>query len=166
MNYNLQVLFIINDELDIINEFSHIIKKKNINIFINKLENNIKGEECENNINIFKNIRDLQNIIFNYVIIHDISSYTFLDDIKNIINNDTLIYIYTSLSNEHLSKINFKNYIRKYIKKNYNPIFPLQNIIKNIQDKNYEIISLKIHKSNNYIIYGNNNIYEIIIKCV
>jgi hypothetical protein len=166
MNYNLQVLFIVNDELDIINEFSHIIKKKNINIFINKLEKNIKGEECENNINIFKNISELQNIIFNYVIIHDISSYTFLDDIKNIINNNTLIYIYTSLSNENLSKINFKNYIRKYIKKNYNPIFSLQNIIKYIENKNYEIISLKIHKSNNYIIYGNNNIYEIIIKCV
>ena len=161
---NSNVLLLLHNEIDIINIFSHIIKKKNINLFINNLTQNIKGEECENNINIFKDLNDIKNIIFNNIIICDITTYDFLQNIKNIINNDTLIHIYTDLSNENIKNITFKNYIRKITKTKYNPLLPLNDLIQNIENNNYNILSLKIHKSNNYIIYGNNNTYEIIIK--
>jgi len=177
-NYN--ILLLIQNEIDILDNFSHIIKKKNINIYIiitdkyihNKLLENIKGEECESNINIINDLSEIKDIIFDIINIFHLLSIDYLDNIMNnikiMINTNTLIYIYCSLSNENIKKINFKNYLRNKIKNYTKNIFgillPLTNVIENIEQNNFTINSLKIYKSNNYIIYGDNNVYEI--KCV
>jgi len=72
-NYN--ILLLIQNEIDILDNFSHIIKKKNINIYIiitdkyihNKLLENIKGEECESNINIINDLSEIKDIIFDII---------------------------------------------------------------------------------------------------
>ena len=116
-NYNNNVLIIIYDYINIINNYNYIIKKKNINIYIiindniihKKLLENIKDEECENNINIFNNIENIKNIFFDYINIFQLYSLNILEQIKNIANNNTIICIYTSLSNENTKIINYKN---------------------------------------------------------
>ena len=60
-NENDNIMILLNEEFNILEHFSHIIKKKNINIYLilsdntiyNNIIKNIKGEECEKNINIF-----------------------------------------------------------------------------------------------------------------
>ena len=131
---------------------------------------NIKGEDCENNIKLYKNIEDVININFNLINLYNIKSLIYFESIINCIptisNKNTIIYLYCSLSNENEKKIIYKNYIRdkiiSLVNKNIGYILPLSNILKIIQNNNYNITKLRIYQKNNYIIYGDNTLYEII----
>ena len=179
LDNNSNILLIIKNEFNIFDYFQHIIKKKNINIdiiienidIVNKITNDINGEECDNNIKLFSNI---ENIYKKYDIINifhlDNINYfnNILNKIKDLSNENTLIYIYCSLSNEKEKNIKYKNYFRKIINNytniNIGNLLKINDIIYTIEDKKYNINSLKIYKNNNYLLYGNNNVYEIIIK--
>jgi hypothetical protein len=178
---NSNILLIFQNEFNILDNFSHIIKKKNITISIiitdisiyEKLLVNIKGEECESQINIFKDICDIRDIfIFDIINIFHLISLEYLNDTINIlkknINENTLIYIYCSLSNENIEKIDYKNYIRNkityYTKNKFGILLSLSDVIRCIEKNEYKINSLRIYKSNNYIIYGDNNVYEINLR--
>jgi len=175
-----KLFFLIDYEYNILNDFSHIIKKKNLDIHIlidniliyNKMLKNIKGEDCENNIKLYKNIEDIFNINFNLINLYNIKSLIFFESIlnyiPNILDKDTVIYLYCALSNENERKIIYKNYIRTKIinllNKNIGYILPLSGVLKIIENNNYSIKKVKIYQKNNYIIYGDNTLYEIIFR--
>ena len=184
---NSNILLIINNYFNIIERFSHIIKKKYINVHIliddnliyNKLKNNITGEECEKFIHIYKTYNDLiehkrfnENIIINNIIVFHLFSIDYLNKIlmfcNDISQQDTCINIYSSLSNSDAKIINYKNSIRNKIKS----IFPYKigNVLHfsevlNILETNIflKIKSIKIFKKSNYIIYGENIVYKIVL---
>ena len=184
---NSNILLIINNYFNIIEHFSHIIKKKNINIHIlidnnliyNKLKNNITGEECEKFIHIHKTYNDLieykrfnEDIIINNIIIFHLFSIDYLNKVlifcNNISHKDTYINIYSSLSNSDTKIIDYKNSIRNRIKS----IFPYKmgtvlhfSEVLNILETNIflKVKSIKIFKKSNYIIYGENIVYKIVL---
>jgi hypothetical protein len=176
---NIIILIYFNNFYNIIDNFSHIIKKKNIKINIittyneiyNKYIENIKGEDIEQNITIYNNEENIINIIFDYVYILHLFSLEYLEhkllNLNNLIKKDSNIYIYCSLSNENKTNIDYKNYIRDYIKKyikyNIGNLLSLTKTLNIIEYNNYLVKSIKVFKNNNYIIYGNNIVYEIII---
>jgi len=184
---NSNIVLIINNYFNIIEHFSHIIKKKYINIHIliddnliyNKLKNNIAGEECEKFIHIYKTYNDFVEykrfndyIIINNIIIFHLFSIDYLNKIlifcNDISHKDTYINIYSSLSNCDSKIINYKNSIRNKIKS----IIPYKmgtvlhfsevlNILEN--NSNFKIESINIFKKSNYIIYGENIVYKIVL---
>lgn len=130
-----------------------------INIFNNKDE-----------INLLKNNNN--NIIFNIIIIYHIESIDIFQNTLNLIdyftNSHTKLYLYTSLSSESLNKIKYKNFIRnsitKYTKNKMGNVIEYKSLLKFIDEYNkYKINSLKIYKNNNYILYGDNIVYQIIL---
>ena len=180
LEYNQNILLFIKNDFNILEHFGHYIKKKNIKIDIfiedieifNKINNEIKDEECEDNIKLYTNIEDINNKIYNVINIFHLNSNENFKNILNHINNlcdkNCLIYIYCSLSNEKDIKIGYKNYLRnilnQYSNINVGNILKLSDIISIIEVFSYNIISLKIYKKNNYLLYGNSVVYEIIIK--
>lgn len=179
INDNDNILLIISNEFNILEEFSYIIKKNNIKINIlindyklyNRLIENIKGEECIKNINIHMQLEEINykinlSIIFHLESIKKLeSTLSFLNDISN---SGSLVYIYCSLSNDENKNI-FKNIIREkimlYTKNKMGYVLLYKDVINSInENKNYTTHSIKIYKKNNYIIYGNNTVYEIILK--
>lgn len=181
IEYNNNILFIMKYHFPLLEYFSHIIKKKNIyidiitddNDIINQVINEKNGEENENNINIYLNVDDIHNKnhkIYNVIKLFYINSIEYIQNIFNnintIINEQTTIYLYCCLSNE--KKINYKNYFRniinKYTSLNLGNVLNFTNLINNINNFNFTILSLKIYKKNNYLLYGNDILYEIILK--
>jgi hypothetical protein len=178
---NSTMLIIINNTINILEHFSHIIKYKNLNIHIllnNKsyieLKDLIKWEELENKIFLYNDLNDIieKKIIFNDIIILNIISIISLKlllmDIVDIVDNNSNIEIYCTLSNEKEEQIIFKNYLRNkisYIYKNMNYVFDFSNYLDMIQKLNeFEILKIDVYQKSNYIIYGNNVIYNTIIK--
>jgi hypothetical protein len=178
---NSTILIIINNTINILEHFSHIIKYKNLNIHIllnNKsyieLKELIKWEELENKIFLYNDLNDIieKKIIFNDIIILNIISIISLKlllmDIVDIVDNNSNIEIYCTLSNEKEEQIIFKNYLRNkisYIYKNMNYVFDFSNYLDMIQKLNeFEILKIDVYQKSNYIIYGNNVIYNTIIK--
>jgi hypothetical protein len=180
INYNLNILLFINNYYNIYEEFSHLIKKYNLTVYLVidnnidyvSLTNNISGEEYENNIKIVLNEESITNIIFDIIIIFHLFSLNNLKDkltnINNISNNNTNLYIYSSLSNENDSKINYKNYLRESIKKytkfKIGNLLSFSNVLDTIKTNNFTVNSINIFKKNNYILYGDNIVYQIIIS--
>ena len=199
MDNNQNLLLFINNQFNILDNFSYILKKKNIRIDI-IIENHIlyqknieyiKGSEFENKIKIynkideviningtFTNDNDDNNIIlkkYSKIIVFHIKSLDFftelLDNFLYIVDNKTSIYFYITLSNQSINKMKYKNLIRenimKYTNTNMGTILPYNdftNLLSN--NKEYNLESLKIYKSNNYFLYGTNTVYEIIINKV
>ncbi len=180
---NSNIILILHNYFNPLDSFSHLIKKHNINIYIiilnehihDKLHEAIKEEEMETKIHLtsLSNFTENTNKIdINYIIMFHLYSLNYLNDLLSkfyyIINNNTLIYIYCSLSNESENKINFKNRIRdnikKYINGNIGTLLSLQKTMITIQDLKYNINKLTVNKINNYIIYGDNIQYEIIVS--
>lgn len=183
---NSHILFINNNYFDINEEFKYIIKLKNINVYIlnndnliyNKLQNNVEGEECNKLINIYNNNNDLNeyikknNIILNNIVIFHIYSIDYLTKISTFCNDistkNTLIYIYCSLSNSNELKIQYKNYIRDKIKSIFTykigTLLNFSDVLNNLENNiNINIKSINIYKKSNYIIYGDNIVYKIIL---
>lgn len=177
---NANLLFIIENEFHILEQFSHIIKKNNIkiNIVINdliiceKMINNIKGEECENYVNIYSKIEDTIDQKIDIAVIFHLESIEKIESIlyffNHILINNSLIYIYSSLCKQK-NKIYYKNMIREkiilYSKNNMGYVLHYDTIINKInQEEMYDICNIKIYKKNNYIVYGDNIVYEIILK--
>jgi hypothetical protein len=139
---NESVIIYLNNEFHILEHFSHIIKKKNIKIYIitydnyiiyNNLINGIKNEECENFVNIYLNINELsssnncetENLkkIFIFDLFNSETFSKILDDIRKSsiykrvdLNTNLNFYLYSYLSNENIYKRMFKNKILDNIK--------------------------------------------------
>jgi hypothetical protein len=204
-NYNDNILIIIsnNKYFNPLEEFSHIIKKKNLKIYLLdnnnyhniKIKNDIRGEECEKNIKIIESISSIDNknnyiftesleklfkrefdeynnFIYNIIYIYDFDSLKYIENLLNIlkinISSLSLIYIYQYLSNESFKNIDKKNNIINNI--NYffdykiNKLYSLTDFINIINENDMiKIKTLNIFKKNNYIVYGNNTLYEIIL---
>jgi hypothetical protein len=188
---NQKVLYFINKEINILENFSHIIKKKNLEIYVIisdkkmylNMINKAIGEELDDKIFIHQNIEDINllyndenndtiNHIFNYINIFDLSCIKNLElilkDVYNLINNDTSICIYCTMSNESDKNIDYKNFIREIINSsicNVSTVIKLSDFLKLFNNnKEYIISCMNIYKKNNYIIYGDNTIYSIIIN--
>jgi hypothetical protein len=175
------ILLFIDNKINLIETMSYIIKKFNLNIYIiinnnliyNDISKSIKGEECEKKIQIYSSITDINNIFFNKIFIFHIYSLNYFNDILNSLYNfsnfNTKFYIYCSLSNDNINKLNFKNYIRNSIMNSINCkigyIINYLDFINNLNNnKNFIIYSIKIYKKNTYLIYGKNTVYEIILS--
>jgi len=175
---NNKILIIIDNYFNPFDFFSYTIKKYNIYIDIvidniviyNKIMDNIKGEECEKNIKIYLKLNNISNIIYNKIIIFHIESINFLNNtldlIINLLDINTLIYIYSSLSNENNDKIDYKNYIRNkimsYLPYKMGYLISFNTFINQLEsNKKYNIKSIRIYKKNNYFLYGDNTVYEI-----
>jgi hypothetical protein len=175
------IMFIINEEFNILEYFSHIIKKKNILIYIlvtntidastkiyNNLIKNIKGEECEKNIKILKDIKT-ENSIYKYIYIFDLLSISFLDEIlKNItynINKDSKLFLYTSFNNCSIENIKNKNLLINCISTfstlKLNNIVDLKSIINVTKENDYTILSISKYLTKTYILIGDYTIYKI-----
>jgi hypothetical protein len=179
---NTSILFIMNNYYNINEEFKYIIKKKNINVYIltednliyNKLINNITGEDYHNNIYIYNSYDNLKgNILVNNIVIFHIFSIDYLNKILKSINNisykDTIINIYCSLSNCNNIKIDYKNFIRNKIQSilsyKMGTVINFSDILNNLENNNnINIKSINIFKKSNYIIYGDNTVYKIILS--
>ena len=180
INNNNNILLYIDNYFNPLDNFNHIIKKKHIHLYCivsnqniyNKLSENIKDEENEDNIHIYNNINEMNNVKLNYIISFNILSIThlkiFLESLINIIDNNTMIFIYCNISNETEDIIKYKNIIRtkiqKFIKNNIGYLLSLSETISIIEDLKYNINKILIYKKNHYIIYGDNMIYELSIK--
>lgn len=175
------IMFIINEEFNILEYFSHIIKKKNILIYIlvtntkdestkiyNNLIKNIKGEECEKNIKILKDIKT-ENSIYKYIYIFDLLSISFLDEIlKNIthnINKYSKLFLYTSFNNCSIENIKNKNLLINCISTfstlKLNNIVDLKSIINVTKENDYTILSISKYLTKTYILIGDYTIYKI-----
>ena len=178
---NQKILYFIDKEINILEKFSHIIKKKNLEIYVvipnEKIYLNMKnrtiGEELDDKVFIYKNIEDINplNNIFNYINIFDLSSIEYLEfilkNIYNLINYETSICIYCTMSNESDKNIKYKNFIREIINSsicNVSTVIKLSDFFKLFTNKEYIISCINIYKKNNYIIYGDNTIYNIVIN--
>ena len=183
-NYN--ILFINHNYFNPLNHFSHIIKKYNLNIYIiyndknliEKIENEIKDDECFENIHI--NFIDLDNmsiinnkINFNRIILLHINSINYLNNtlnlLKNFYNNNFELYFFVSLSSNNNNYSENKNTIRSLIKNNFNfnlgKEFDFDIFLNNINsNKFFNIKKITIFKESNYAIYGKSNIYKIILN--
>lgn len=162
--------------------------------FKNNMLNNIQLFDKESHINIYNGIDELiylnkkdyddniiynsndstlrECILFNNIIIFHINSIDHLKDNLNLLESftdkDSKLYIYTSLSNESLNKIKYKNIIRnsiiKYTHHKMGNVLQYELLLTFIDEyKIYKINSLKIYKKTNYILYGDNIVYEIIL---
>jgi hypothetical protein len=159
---------------NMINNIQLFDKESHINIYngldefmhLNKKDNN-------NNLNYDSNDRTLCNsILFNNIIIFHINSIDHLknnlDLLESITDKNSKLYIYTSLSNESLNRIKYKNIIRnsiiKYTSHKMGNVLQYESLLTFIDEyKIYKINSLKIYKKTNYILYGDNIVYEIIL---
>jgi hypothetical protein len=179
---NTSILFIMNNYYNINEEFKYIIKKKNINVYIlsednliyNKLINNITGEDYHHNIYIYNSFDNLKSdILIDNIVIFHIFSIDYLNKILKSINNisykDTIINIYCSLSNCNNIKINYKNYIRNKIQSillyKMGTVINFSDMLKILENNDkITIKSINIFKKSNYIIYGDNTVYKIILS--
>jgi hypothetical protein len=195
---NSNLLLIVKNEFNLLQNIEFIIKKKNIKItivndtisnkeFKNNMLNSIQLFDKESHINIYNEIDELmhlnkkddsndsipcETILFNNIIIFHINSIDHLKDklnlLESISDKYTKLYIYTSLSNEKVNKIKYKNIIRnsitKYTNHKMGNVLQYESLLTFIDEyKIYKINSLKIYKKTNYILYGDNIVYEIIL---
>lgn len=170
---NSKILCIGQKEYNLLNDFSHIIKKKNLEIHIKiddisileKIKEEIKCEDCEKNIILIGNGYSDNNNYFDYILIFGIKSLDNfskqLSKLYSFLNDNGVIYLYSSLSNE--KNINKKNYIRSTLK--LNEIYSLSDVLEIIEN-NYQlkIESINILKKTSYILYGNHVVYKIILE--
>jgi hypothetical protein len=194
MFYNLcdnndYIIIYLNSEFHILEHFSHIIKKKMLHIFLitydnntlyHKLFENIKNEDCEDNINIYMNLKEMKidGKQINKFFIFDLNNY---DDLSKILNDINLIiennlniqfYLYAYLSNEKIKKRFFKNTLINNIQdisqniglnisNGLSNILYMHDILKIIDDSYMNIMKINILKNVNYIFIGNYIFYEI-----
>jgi len=183
---NKNIILFIKNQFTLDNNIEFIINKKNIKIVIindNNQSNKDFSNELfnKNSINILSSKDEIEllksdnNFFFDIVVIFTVESLEELENklyITNYFNNiNTKYYIYNSLSNENNGKIKYKNFIRnsitKYTKYKLGKVLNYQAFLKFIEDYNkYKINSLKIYKNNNYILYGDNVDYEIILQVI
>jgi hypothetical protein len=176
-NNNENILSFDQNSYNILNDFSYVIKKKNTNIdiviFNNKLVyysllNDIINEECYDKLKIIQNFPSDKLNFYNKIIIFHLYS---IEKLKNyILNTNNLLkkggftYIYGSLSDND-NKIYYKNIIRDIFNKNIGNVINTNELLETINEfLSYKLISIKIYKNSNYIVYGTNNIYEIILE--
>jgi hypothetical protein len=135
------------------------------------IDDNI-DDNNDNNDNNNNNDNDSNTILFNNIIIFHINSIDHLKDklnlLESITDKNSKLYIYTSLSNESLNRIKYKNIIRnsiiKYTHHKMGNVLQYESLLTFIDEyKIYKINSLKIYKKTNYILYGDNIVYEIIL---
>lgn len=130
---NDSIIIYLNSEFHILEHFSHIIKKKMLyinlitydnNTLYHKLFENIRNEDCENNINVLMNINEfkLTNKKINKFFICDLKEYDYFSKILNdanlIIekahtNNNNLdikFYLYCFMSNEKNKNVFLKTH--------------------------------------------------------
>jgi GTPase Era involved in 16S rRNA processing len=177
---NQELLLFIDNEFNILNDFSHYIKKNNIRFdivisnykFYNNMLENLKGEECELLINLNLKVDKIENKKFNLVIFFHVESIEKLENtlifLQDKLCDNFKIYIYCSLTKKSKNKIFFKNIIREQImnftsnKMGY--ILCYENFVNTLNKNNfYNINSIKVFKENEYFIYGSNTVYEIIL---
>jgi len=180
-DYNNKILIIIDNYFNPFDFFTYIIKKFNIKIYIvidnkniyKKILDNIRGEEYEQNINVFLKINDINDIFFDKIFIFHIFSIDYMNNllkyIVNISDIKTMIYIYSSLSNENNNKINYKNYIRDkimaYLPYKMGYLISFSKFLNELENnKEYKIDKIQVYKKNNYLIYGDNTVYEIMVR--
>ena len=195
---NSNLLLVVKNEFILLQNIEFIIKKKNIKItivndtisnkeFKNNMINSIQLFDKESHINIYNGLDELihlnkkddsndsipcESILFNNIIIFHINSIDHLKDklnlLESITDKNSKLYIYTSLSNESLNRIKYKNIIRnsiiKYTNHKMGNVLQYESLLTFIDEyKIYKINSLKIYKKTNYILYGDNIVYEIIL---
>ena len=178
INDNSKILCIGQKEYNLLNDFSHIIKKKNLEIHIKiddiyileKIKEAIKCEDREKNIVLISNV-DSKNKInhintnyYDYILLFGIKSLDNFNEqlskLYTFINDNGLIYLYSSLSNE--KNIDYKNYIRTTL--TLNKLNSLSNILEIIENNHQlKIKTINILKKTNYILYGNHVLYKIIL---
>lgn len=183
------IIIYLNSEFHILEHFSHIIKKKMLHIFLitydnntlyHKLFENIRNEDCEDNVNIYMNLNEIKINLkkINKIFIFDLNNY---DNLSKILNDTNLIidgdknnntniqfYLYSYLSNEKIKKRIFKNALINNIQDissrigyQFSNILYMHDILKIIDDSHMNIIQLNIIKNVNYIFIGNYIFYEI-----
>lgn len=174
------ILIYLNNYFNPYDKYSHIIKKKNLKVCIlsnnlvltNKFKIDIKGEDCENNFYAINKEKELTNTIFDTIIMFHLFSHDFfekkLKKMVNVLDYNTNIYIYCSLSNEKDKYINIKNKIRnkinEYSEFQIGSLLSLQKVLEIIKEHEYELKTMRVFKKSNYIIYGNNNVYKMHLK--
>ncbi len=176
---NDKLLIIINNYFNPLDDFSHIIKKYNLHITIvveneetyNTLINATKGEECEKNLLIKMNIKETI-IKYDKIIIFHLYSIDYLKNLLEsfipIINENSEIFIYCSLSNLNDNDINYKNMIRENINiftdYKIGKLLSFSQVLSEIDNQHtLKIQSISVYKKNNYIIYGDNIVYQLLL---
>lgn len=163
--------------------FSHFIKKFNVffTLFFKnkdyqkKFLDQIDGEELQDHVDCdFDSIKELIKLpsttIFSKIILFDIQSELKLNQILHnlydYVHKESMIYIYISLTEHSSSKT--QTSIRQFI--NRNSSYELSSILNhndffdNLHQNNYFMIDkIKVFQNNYYMIYGESNIYEIIL---
>ena len=103
---------------------------------------------------------------YDKIIIFHLNSLDFLrgiiDKLSLLFKHDGQIFIYSSLSNEKRAVQEYKNKIRGVLKLDY--LLNFTDVIEIIENnKSLKVEKISIFKKNNYIIYGDNTVYEIIL---
>ncbi len=185
---NKKILIINNGGFNPFNEFRSIINEYNINmtlqnehpLFEEKLKNDIKGENDENNIKIitfnpflFDNNnkeKDYDIIIINHTSIFENKLMVLLNNLHEYLKEDGKIYFFHTICNQSNNKLMMKNLIRDGLKKITNlPIGRTKNIIE-IYEELKLINSSFIKKESDvfmkkkYLFYGEYSLHYFILQ--
>jgi hypothetical protein len=182
VNEKNNILLVYYNNFNPLNKFSYLIKKKNIKLDIlihdtnnfNKIKESIIGEDFEDSVKIYNSLENNDFIKNNYnsIIIFHLESIEYLENIldkfKNVEDN-TKIYIYCSLSSESNKNIFYKNYIRSkimdYSNNKMGYVISLLNFLETVgNSNNLKVYKMSIYKKNNYLLYGDNIVYEVILS--
>lgn len=146
-------------------KISFIIDNSKIFEEINKKIEDEGWNEC---ISIYRNISDISEYV-DYIILFHIYSIDFfkniLDNITNITKLDTRIVLFNCFYNNKI-KIYMKNILRNVVQPINNEIIYYNDFIQFLNDYNmiYDIQIDKVFKEMDYLIYGRNQIRQIILR--
>lgn len=121
----------------------------------------------------FQSIKELIKLptttIFSKVILFDIQSELKLNQILhnlyNYVHKESMIYIYISLT-EHTSKTqsSIRQFINRHSSYELSSILNHNDFFDNLHQNNYFMVDkIKVFRDNYYMIYGESNVYEIIL---
>lgn len=147
---NDSIIIYLNSEFHILENFSHIIKKKMLyinlitydnNTLYHKLFENIRNEDCEKNINVFMNVRELKlkDKKINKLFICDLNNS---DDFLKILNdiNSKIEMNYQNNNNSDNNILDIRFFLYCYLSNEKNK----KRFIKNTLINNFQDISKNI----------------------
>lgn len=127
-------------------------------------------ERFHSNLFYLKNTR-FKNIFYNHIIIHHYNHFLdkkdhFFTILDSVTQKGSQILLFASVSSD--SNLNYKNNIRKYISDYTNmkigDLLSLEELILTIPQSQFKIKRILPYRESQYLIYGKNMIYKIILQ--
>ena len=178
---NQNILIINQNYYNPLNDFSHYLKKYNLNLYIvshsqetnEKINTEIKCEECSKYIHIDiysidQILNKYENIKFHQLVLFHIRSLEYLENILQLVSYyNSPIHIYISLSKNSTTDIknNFRSLLKNINSIELGYVFSYSSLIEILENHSfYDLISIQTLEDSYYAIYGTHKNYKITLK--